>query len=635
MLNQAGEFNIGCNYWASHAGIFMWSNWQPEIVDADLRHLAESGMGVLRVFPLWPDFQPLTLLRSACGAPREYRMGEEPLPDTEAGRAGVDQEMMERFRFLADSAKNHGLELVVGLLTGWMSGRLFMPRAFENMNLLTDPAAIVWETRFVKYFVRCFKEHPAITAWDLGNECNCMGMAHTREDAWLWASQISNAIKAVDVSRPVISGMHSLKAEAAAGIWLIQDQAELTDVLTTHPYPIFTPHCNQDPIPEIRNCLHATAESCFYADIGGRPCIVEEIGTLGPMICSERISADYLRTVLFSSWAHDQRMLLWWCAYDQDHLDYAPYDWNAVERLLGLARKDREPKPVMREFTRFREFLNIAPKLPPRVCDAVCILTRGQDQWGIAQSSFILAKQAGFDIRFQYADQPLKAASLYLLPGITAHDPISRHRMGELLERVRAGARLYVSCGQGLLAPFTGVFGLEVQTRELRNTAARFSIAGTEYALQCEVGLNLKPLTATVLGHEPTGNPVFARNPYGQGEIFFLGLPLEQSLSNMPGAFHREDATPWYRIYALFADAVIRARAAVRDNPCVGITEHPASDGSRYLVLVNYSSGQAIVNLELRDSWRVSDVMRGNQKTTSGKFEIPGNDAVALRLAES
>src|SRR5512137_1083359 len=128
-LASPGSFVVGCNYWASHAGTRMWSDWQPAVVDADLQQLAGAGLQVLRVFPLWPDFQPLTLLRGGAGAPVEYRFGEEPLPDDECGRAGVSQAALERFAAFADLAQARGLQLVVGLVTGWMSGRLFVPPA--------------------------------------------------------------------------------------------------------------------------------------------------------------------------------------------------------------------------------------------------------------------------------------------------------------------------------------------------------------------------------------------------------------------------------------------------------------------------------------------------------------------------
>jgi hypothetical protein len=52
--------------------------------------------------------------------------------------------------------------------------------------------------------------------------------------------------------------MHSLKVEG--GNWLISDQAECTDILTTHPYPYFVQHCAKDPMNSIRTLMHATCE---------------------------------------------------------------------------------------------------------------------------------------------------------------------------------------------------------------------------------------------------------------------------------------------------------------------------------------------------------------------------------------
>ena len=82
----AGQFSTGCNYWASHAGTAMWSDWRPRVVAADLALLARQGLTVLRVFPIWPDFQPIHRLRGGHGRPVEFRFGETVLPDTEWGR---------------------------------------------------------------------------------------------------------------------------------------------------------------------------------------------------------------------------------------------------------------------------------------------------------------------------------------------------------------------------------------------------------------------------------------------------------------------------------------------------------------------------------------------------------------------
>jgi len=59
--------------------------------------------------------------------------------------------------------------------------------------------------KVIKGFVEFFKKNTAIIAWDLGNECNVMGYNVTRSDAYAWSCSITNAIKAVDNSRPVYS----------------------------------------------------------------------------------------------------------------------------------------------------------------------------------------------------------------------------------------------------------------------------------------------------------------------------------------------------------------------------------------------------------------------------------------------
>lgn len=156
-----GEFFVGCNYWAKNAGMYMWSQWRPDIADKELEALARYGTRVMRVFPLWSDFQPLTGDCFAGGKYRSYRFRDnKPLPNW----AGVDDEMMKRFRIFCDMAQKHDIKLIVGIVTGWMSGRQFVPPVFEERNVLVDPDAIMWQTRFVKYFVQEMKDHPAIAA---------------------------------------------------------------------------------------------------------------------------------------------------------------------------------------------------------------------------------------------------------------------------------------------------------------------------------------------------------------------------------------------------------------------------------------------------------------------------------------
>ncbi len=627
-------FIVGCNYWASHAGTQMWSDWRPEIVRRDFSRLHAAGLQVLRVFPLWPDFQPLHLLRGGGGSPVEFRHGEAPLPDDAIGQAGLSAVAMERFAEFLDLAHEHDLMLLVGLLTGWMSGRLHVPPALEGRNVLTDPVAIQWELRLVHAFVSAFRHHPAIVGWDLGNECNCMAPT-TREQAWTWTAMISHAIRAVDATRPVVSGLHGL---TPTGTWRMQDQGELTDLLTTHPYPVFTPHCDQDPVNTIRTLLHSTAESRFYADIGGKPCLCQEIGTLGPVIASEAIAADFIRGCLFSLWANDCHGLIWWCANDQTNLVHAPYDWHAVERELGLLRLDGTAKPVLATITAFRRLLDrlACEPLPPRVTEAVCILTDGQDHWGVAYASFILAKQAGFDLEFQYETEPVKPAPVYLMPCLSGHRMISRRRMDELLEQVAAGATLYVSLDTGLPSGFEPLTGLEPQTRERRHECGSFRLEGIEGTPELPCGgafkVRLEPTRATVLGREADGNPAFTVAPYGAGRVFFLGVPLEMMLTQTPGAFSAADAPECWRVYRHIAEAAMGGRAVRKHNPLVAVTEHPLADGRRVVVAINQSPEDVAEELGLGAGWTLGQVEHGSVVAEGATLRcvLPPNDAAVF-----
>lgn len=584
-----GTISVGANYWASHAGAFMWRDWRPEVVKEDFARLAEAGLQVLRVFPLWPDFQPLNALRGYHGRKVEFRKVEEPL----ANEAGISEEMLERFSAMADMADENGIDLVVGLITGWMSGRFFAPSALEHLNPITDGRSIMWQVRFVNAFVTHFRGHPAIKAWDLGNECNCMGEAD-REQAWLWTATIANAIRTADPNRAVISGMHSLSVDPGAP-WSIRDQGELTDILTTHPYALFTPHCSHEPLNTMRPLLHAAAETCLYADLSGRPAIVEEFGTLGTMLCSDEVAADMVRIRVFDTWAHDARAALWWCAHDQTELGHAPYDWIVFERELGLFRKDRSSKPVVCALEEARMTIDALPiqALPPRRIDAVCLLTAGQENWGVAFSAFILAKQAGFDIRFHYGDRPLPDADLYLLPSIKGHSALSRGRENELWQKVAEGATLYLSLDDGTLGESVANSGVKIETRSQRRGTCQFWIeseVSATLSVEAPVRYSLKLAPgAEALASEPDGTPVFVKAQYGLGTVYSLLVPLEAALATETGAFSPERAQLSRHIYTTAAEVVLDRRALRKRSPWLGITEHLTEGGDVIAVLINYA----------------------------------------------
>jgi len=633
---ESGKFFTGCNYWASHAGTNMWSDWRPDVIEADFSRLAEAKIGVLRIFPLWSDFQPLRIHRGGGGWEREYRLREDPLPFTEAGRAGVDEVMAERFGVFCDLAEKYGLKLIVGLVTGWMSGRMHMPEAFAGKALLTDPAVIRWQVRFVRYMVKHFKDKPAVVAWDLGNECNCMGNAD-RNAAYLWTTVITDTIKLEDPDKPVVSGLHGLKPD---GNWTPEDQGEILDILCTHPYPLFTPHCDTDPLNQMKSILHSTAESVMYETLGGKPCFIEEAGTLGPMIADEDIAADYIRTALISAWAHDLRGFVWWCANEQSELTHTPYDWDAVERELGLFRLDGSPKPVADVFRDFMDnlgqFETVLDSLPPRITDGVCVLTAGQDHWAAAYGTFLLAKQAGLDITFAWCHDELPAAPVYFLPALSGLAAIEGHELEELLRRVHdEGASLYLSVNDALLSPFARFTGVKVKTRCRRTDSDTVKLGEDTFRLWSPFRMQMEAVTAEVLATDQEGRPVFTVNTYGKGKVYFFAYPIELDAACKPGMISGDTAVPYYRFYEAMAlqNAAKQFVLTGEDAGYVGMTEHPVDENSRALVFVNYTPEERMVLVQA-SGWQLRHIRyftEGSMTVQDGTYTLtlPGNTGAA------
>ncbi len=592
---------FGCNYWASHAGTEMWRNWDETIVKEDMRKLKEAGNEILRPFPLWRDFQPIELLRGAGSTPKEVTVHGKPLPLDPIGQAGCDVEMFRRFRILCDAAYENGMKLIVPMITGWMSGRLFVPPAIENRNIFTDPFALKWQVKFVRAFVREFKDHPAIIMWELGNECNCLYPVSDPDVPYNWTNMIISAIKTEDMSRPSGSGMHGLKGCNVdefdkEALWTIQVQGEICDFLTPHPYPqsISKAPARTDCHTSIRSLFQPAIETQLYSDLGKRPAFVEEINTFGSGYCSEKIKALFMRNSMFNAWAHGSEYFLWWCAFEQDNLPFPPYTWCVWERELGEydgSGNLRLAAKYCADLTRMYHTLPFR-HLSKNRRDAVCILTRGMGYTpflNASWTSFLMAKMAGFDISFEFIHYDIPESDCYIMPCVRNLCGCFSTEFNAILEKVANGATLFMSVDEeGIPTGVEKTFGCEFMTREKRIAPAKFSFNGQDFQILATMKFFIHPLDCEVLASEEDGNPVFIRKQYGKGEIYFLALPLEDYLGSLPRAFSG-NGTDWISFYRIFSRKIVAARKVRSVNNMVTLTEHTDEYGKNWVIAVNNS----------------------------------------------
>lgn len=155
------------------------------MIDKDIRILSEYGVKYIRAFPNWRDFQPVMPLLGSVGGVSSYCLEDEK---TIENSYFLDEEMLERFSAFLDVCGKYSVKVIVGLITGWMSGGLFVPPSLYGKNVITDPFAQYLEQLFIRGFIVRFKNRSEILAWDLGNERNCLAPVDTRrEPARKWA----------------------------------------------------------------------------------------------------------------------------------------------------------------------------------------------------------------------------------------------------------------------------------------------------------------------------------------------------------------------------------------------------------------------------------------------------------------
>ena len=411
------KFMLGCNYLASNAGADMWKNFDEDVIRNDLKIFSQYGVKYLRVFPNWREFQPVMPLYEGNMRFKEFRLEGEVFAKNSNY---LDEGMLDKFERFCEICSEFDMKLVVALMAGWISGRVYIPPALNNLDVFTDPIALLMEQKFIKGFVTRFRDKDVIYGWDLGNECNVMGNAQNQYITENWTMLISNTIRAYDNTRPVISGLTTFYTDFRTNPWTVQIQGEHNDIVTTHPYAYFRPHAKFEKKSEYRALMHGTSELKVFSDIGGKPCLTEEFGTLGPMVCSDEASGNVLKFNLYSNWANGGLGIMWWCANEQVNLTTPPYTWNMCETELGMLDKNRKPKPVLEEMKKFAEFMNSLDfELPPAKTNAVALLTYDTDQWGIAYMTNVLASQVGLNVKFAHCDGVLPDSDLYLIPSIS------------------------------------------------------------------------------------------------------------------------------------------------------------------------------------------------------------------------
>ncbi|MFF9817194.1 glycosyl hydrolase [Streptomyces sp. NPDC014006] len=326
---------FGVNYTPSEGWFHHWLDYDSGAVRADLDSIAALGVDHVRVFPLWPYFQP--------------------------DRALIRPRAIEQLLDLTDAAAERGLDVNVDGLQGHLSSFDFLPawtRTWHRRNLFTDPEVLDGQAAYLHALAGALADRPNFLGMTLGNEVNQFSAGPHPDpdrasaeaiDAWL-----ERMLAACEKGAP---GRLHLHAEYDA-TWYQDDQpftpaqaARHGAVTAVHSW-VFNGTAQRHGrtgIPTEHHAAYLIELSKAWADDPARPVWLQEVGAPAPLIPPEHAAAFTEATIAAALDCPGLWGVTWWCSHD---VSRSLADFPDLEYSLGLLTNDRRPKDTARVLAR-------------------------------------------------------------------------------------------------------------------------------------------------------------------------------------------------------------------------------------------------------------------------------------------
>jgi len=328
------------NYVPSSQWWYSWVDWDAESIRADLAAIAGLGGDHIRIHCLWPVFQPNPSL--------------------------VSPTMLNRLRDLHDIADEVGLDVVVTLFNGWLSGFDFRPDWLPaSANVFADEPTLVAQELLIQRVGEAVGAHPRFLGIDLSNEPSVIAMnvpnrsTTAQGDAWL--KRMFAAVSRATPSRLATVGMDHLPWMTDGTPFTRASVAEFGTVTSVHAWTYFTGALERygvDGTGTQRITEYLLELARAYSADPQRPVWLQEFGVSGEWMAPdamERYVTDATEAALGVDglWG-----VTWWASHD---IDRRLGGFAALEYDLGLLTVDNAVKATGE---RFRDAALAARALP-------------------------------------------------------------------------------------------------------------------------------------------------------------------------------------------------------------------------------------------------------------------------------
>ncbi|MBV9700146.1 MAG: hypothetical protein JO078_08470 [Candidatus Eremiobacteraeota bacterium] len=340
------RFLFGINYWPRSSAMYMWQRFDIDEIAEDLARIKELGLDVVRFFLMWEAFQP-----------DPGRMNDIALRNFDA--------VMDRIA----GARLHAMPTLfcghmsgVNWLPGWTLGRETVEGRFRTIaggaiveraigDFYADPELVRAQVDFCRRVAERVRDHPALFAWDLGNEFSNLRQPDSSGDAAEWSLRLSDALLQFSGVRAT-AGMHGedleqdrrLRPSTVAAPW---------PFATMHGYSVYSKfsrgRLDTNVVPFLCQLQQSFSHKpVLFSEFGNPQCPPGTSRINGFACLDEDEMATYGRAVIERLQSCGALGAFWWCwaDYDPSLANLPPFDRAPHELHFGVVRSDGTLKPI-------------------------------------------------------------------------------------------------------------------------------------------------------------------------------------------------------------------------------------------------------------------------------------------------
>lgn len=598
----------------------MWREWSPDLIRNEFSEARLLGCRILRVFLLWSEFQP-----------NIYK---------------IDSDAIHRFDELLHIARETRIQIVPTFFIGHLDGSNFDVPWRANRDFYSDSIVTKASEHLIRFFAERYREDPYIMFWDIANEPAAFCQPSSSTIAADWIMRMRRAFKETDGSRHVTLGL-DLDSFTSSKHFALDGISNPLDFISVHTDPDDSALC-PGPLTDLRGTYLASFAVRLAAALSDKPVLAGGFGC-SSLLSSEESGLEYYRTVLTSLFANEA--IGAFPSYFSDLLCASDEPYNSMTCELGSGMMTNDGN-IKKRGQAFKEFSKIVSrfdlrKLASKPCEAAIIIPRdfSSEHDSILEpdsysrslfNAFILAKQAGMEVRFIRADSDYRNYKLLILPGMPKTGALTWTDWQHIGDFTSYGGTVLMSFAGAAFEGMDELFGFKRRYFVKTTSAPVTFVPGSSMPGASPFtidGRNMPRLYVNrefaALVRDQIDNPLVTFGTYGDGNTIFIAMPLEYSISFDPDFFQRSNA---FKIYTHAASLAGISGPLTTVDPEIEFRRF-IYDKRDLLLIVNHGAKSKSVMIAPEYCQRMAP-MGQNRVQPSSNFEILGHDYLFL-IAES